>query len=103
MDVGLLLAIATIGGFLSGAIAGSRGLGFWTYFVIGFLLPIIGLLIALTATPTKLGQLTPASGPGWWPDPTGRFDGRYYDGRSWTRHVARKTPSGEPNQYEDPI
>jgi hypothetical protein len=26
---------------------------------------------------------------GWHPDPTARFDHRYWDGRSWTGHVAR--------------
>lgn len=103
MDVGLLLIVATIGGFLSGIIANSRGLGFGAYFVIGFLLPVLGLIVALTAHPDRLRQLTPASSAGWWPDPTGRFDGRYHDGRTWTRHVARKVTGGEPRQYEDPI
>lgn len=27
--------------------------------------------------------------PGWYPDPTRRFDHRYWDGGSWTEHVAR--------------
>lgn len=26
---------------------------------------------------------------GWYPDPTGRFDQRYYDGTNWTEHAAR--------------
>jgi len=28
------------------------------------------------------------TGPGWYPDPTGRFDVRYYNGRTWTGDVA---------------
>ena len=28
---------------------------------------------------------------GWWPDPTGRFDHRYFNGRFWTEHVTRDT------------
>src|SRR5690606_24341019 len=27
--------------------------------------------------------------PGWHPDPTGRFDIRYWDGTLWTEHVGR--------------
>jgi hypothetical protein len=30
-----------------------------------------------------------SSPPAWHPDPTGRFDHRYWDGRAWTDHVAR--------------
>jgi Domain of unknown function (DUF4328)/Protein of unknown function (DUF2510) len=38
------------------------------------------------------GVPTPApafSPPAWHPDPTGRFDHRYWDGKAWTDHVAR--------------
>ncbi|MCB0987027.1 MAG: DUF2510 domain-containing protein [Acidimicrobiales bacterium] len=32
-----------------------------------------------------------ASAPvgGWFPDPSGRYESRYYDGTAWTEHVAR--------------
>lgn len=30
-----------------------------------------------------------AAGEGWYPDPTGRFENRYWDGQEWTEHVAR--------------
>ena len=30
-----------------------------------------------------------SSPPAWHPDPTGRFDLRYWDGRLWTEHVTR--------------
>jgi hypothetical protein len=26
--------------------------------------------------------------PGWYPDPTGRHEWRYFDGQVWTAHVA---------------
>ena len=29
------------------------------------------------------------AGPGWYPDPTARFDHRYWDGTMWTDHVSR--------------
>jgi hypothetical protein len=28
--------------------------------------------------------------PGWYADPTGRFEHRYWDGGAWTEHVARQ-------------
>lgn len=36
--------------------------------------------------------------PNWYPDPTGRFQFRYWDGAAWTQHVAR---DGTP--YSDPL
>jgi uncharacterized membrane protein YphA (DoxX/SURF4 family) len=30
----------------------------------------------------------------WHPDPTGRYDHRYWDGQAWTEHVARAGRSG---------
>jgi hypothetical protein len=39
-------------------------------------------------------SVTPA---GWYPDPSGRFEMRYWDGTAWTEHVAR---GGQ--QYTDP-
>jgi hypothetical protein len=44
-----------------------------------------------TTTPTQLGS--PASPhapePGWFPDPAGRFDHRWWDGTRWTETVSR--------------
>ena len=37
---------------------------------------------------------TPA---GWYPDPSGRFEMRYWDGLAWTEHVSR-----QGQQYTDP-
>ncbi len=28
--------------------------------------------------------------PGWWPDPFGRHEHRYYDGKKWTDHTSDK-------------
>ncbi len=57
-----------------------------------------------TATPYQATSATPAaaaSAPsvpaGWYADPAGRFDLRYWDGGKWTEHVAR---GGQ--QYTDP-
>ncbi len=40
---------------------------------------------------------TPAVPAGWYADPAGRFELRYWDGTAWTEHVSR---SGQ--QYTDP-
>lgn len=39
------------------------------------------------------------SEPGWYPDPTGRFDRRYFSGRFWTEHVTR---DAQQRQLIDP-
>jgi hypothetical protein len=40
---------------------------------------------------------TPAVAAGWYADPAGRFELRYWDGGTWTEHVSR---AGQ--QYTDP-
>lgn len=40
---------------------------------------------------------TPAVPPGWYADPAGRYELRYWDGSAWTEHVSR---AGQ--QYTDP-
>jgi Domain of unknown function (DUF4328)/Protein of unknown function (DUF2510) len=37
---------------------------------------------------------TTADGPGWYPDPSRRFDHRYWDGSTWTEHVSRGGVAG---------
>jgi hypothetical protein len=48
------------------------------------------------AVPRGFGR--PVSPPAWHPDPTGRFDERWWDGQLWTDHVVR---DGE--RAEDPV
>ncbi|MEJ7724290.1 MAG: DUF2510 domain-containing protein, partial [Ilumatobacteraceae bacterium] len=40
---------------------------------------------------------SPSVPPGWYADPSSRFELRYWDGSAWTEHVSR---SGQ--QYTDP-
>jgi hypothetical protein len=40
---------------------------------------------------------TPAVPAGWYADPAGRYELRYWDGSQWTEHVSR---AGQ--QYTDP-
>jgi hypothetical protein len=42
---------------------------------------------AAAASGNGSGSATPPAG--WFPDPTGRFEQRYWDGGAWTDHVAR--------------
>lgn len=56
----------------------------------------------LLGSPPVLQQsVSPQLPPeGWWPDPSGRFDRRYFDGQRWTEHVTR---DAEQRQYTDPL
>jgi hypothetical protein len=95
----MLFVGAGVAGFVAALIANNKGHSFIGYFFIGMFLGPIGILLAaLTPGPGKLGQLTPASGEGWWPDPTGRFEYRYFNGRHWTLYVGRNGV-----RYEDPL
>ena len=31
---------------------------------------------------------------GWYPDPTGRYEARYWDGQKWTKHVSHYGATG---------
>ena len=66
--------------------------------------PIIEPTPATTYTPAPTTQYTPAPAAaapavpaGWYADPAGRFELRYWDGGTWTEHVSR---AGQ--QYTDP-
>jgi hypothetical protein len=70
-------------------------------------LVVVGLTRRQEAAATALGPALPGavprgfgrpSPPAWHPDPTGRFDLRWWDGRLWTEHVTR---DGRPEV--DPI
>ena len=49
---------------------------------------------AAAATPAAAAPAVPA---GWYADPAGRFELRYWDGSTWTEHVSR---AGQ--QFTDP-
>jgi hypothetical protein len=50
-----------------------------------------------TYAPTVAAAATPAVPAGWYADPAGRFELRYWDGGTWTEHVSR---AGQ--QFTDP-
>lgn len=59
--------------------------------------PLGGLRVAPTTT----------DGPGWYADPSGAFDHRYWDGAAWTEHVSRggvadTAPVVPADWYPDP-
>lgn len=91
---------------LIGAVIGStKRMGAFAGLVLGFLLGPIGVIVALvmpSRSPLQQVQARP-EGAGWHPDPLGRFDGRYFDGRQWTQHVGRVGPDGVRQQFEDPL
>src|SRR4051812_4193806 len=104
-----------LGGLIGWAIAKGKGrgaAGFWLGLLLGWIGWIIaaclspspqaearriaethGHLMAMTAS-MQLRQPVPTpgtygGGPGWYPDPLGRFEHRYWDGARWTEHVSR--------------
>jgi Protein of unknown function (DUF2510) len=52
---------------------------------------------AATQATTPTTPSTPNVPPGWYADPAGRYELRYWDGSAWTEHVSR---AGQ--QYTDP-
>jgi len=50
-----------------------------------------------SAPPTEAQSAVPTTPAGWYPDPSSRFEMRYWDGNGWTEHVAR---GGQ--QFTDP-
>jgi len=70
-------------------------------------LVILGIPVALVVLIVRLAggsrsrtaaSAPPLAGPpGWHPDPSGRFEARYFDGIRWTEHVTRDgTPGIDP-------
>ena len=49
------------------------------------------------STPASSAPSTPSVPAGWYADPAGRYELRYWDGSAWTEHVSR---AGQ--QYTDP-
>jgi hypothetical protein len=57
--------------------------------------------------PVAVGAGTTGDGPGWYADPGGRYDHRYWDGVAWTEHVSTAgepttAPVTPPDWYPDP-
>jgi len=55
----------------------------------------------------QYGAPSTADGPGWYGDPSGRYDHRYWDGSAWTEHVSRAgvastAPVVPADWYPDP-
>ena len=112
-----LLAWVAIGGGVGALIGSSKGKG-GTGFVLGLLLGFIGWIIiaVLPRSADKEAEFqrqvafagdrsTAPSVPGQWaPDPYGRFDHRYFDGRDWTSHVTRDGQSlSDPVGFPPPV
>jgi len=92
-------------GLLGAAIGSSKGMT-GTGLLLGALLGLIGIIILLFMKPANqpaAGTYAPATAPGativgWHPDPTRRYQLRYYDGAAWTPQV-----SNSGVQANDPL
>ena len=56
------------------------------------------MVLALTSLPMEPFDTAPDTVAGWYPDPTQRFEYRYYNGERWTADVAQHS-----NRYIDPM
>jgi len=86
---GTVLLIAVICGFIAGYVASGKGHSYGGYFVVGFLLGPIGVVIAIIVQPPAGSaglQRGSFSAPG--PRP-GLFHRSYYDGQAWTDRPSR--------------
>jgi hypothetical protein len=96
----LALASAVVFGFLGALVGRAKG-RVGTGAVLGFLLGIFGLII-IALLPSRRYAMPPVAAPRqyqpvppleavpaqWAPDPSGRHELRWWDGRGWSEHVA---------------
>jgi hypothetical protein len=94
------IGIGFVFGVVGMAIGSNNKVGAGAGFFFGALLGPIGWLIAASgAKRTTLDRIeSRPSEPGWFQDPLGRFDARWFDGTRWTGHVTR----GQ-SVLEDPV
>ena len=69
------------------SVAANKGLSAGGYFLLGFLLGLVGLAIALIAQPRPANLPGLAARAGWYSDPWCVAALRYFDGHQWTGHV----------------
>lgn len=90
--IGVALVVCVTFGLIAGAIGytrmGDSTGAFFGFFLIGFLLPIVGLIAAALAKPPAEAPRP----PGWYPDPWGHAPMRWWDGYQWTWHLTGPQP-----------
>jgi hypothetical protein len=116
----LLIVVVALVGLVPTVIGISRAAsnndtGWLVGIILGWLLLGVGWIVAIVYLATvdgprrrdqqRFGWSTPAPPPpgtplpavqpaGWFPDPSGRCDQRYWDGQRWTEHVMRGSSQG---------
>lgn len=86
--IGVGITVGVICGFLSAAIAQHKGFSGGPFFLLGFFLGVIGLVITAAARPAP-PRFTPA---GWYPDPWREAPSRWHDGTQWTPYTQAPQP-----------
>lgn len=80
--VGVVAFTAITCGLISSAVATTKGLSAIGYFFVGLILGLIGIVVAICARPAG-----PAT-PGWYADPFGKAQYRWWDGKHWRPETA---------------
>jgi hypothetical protein len=93
------LVVGILCATISGLIAQQKGLPAGGYMVAGFILGVIGLVIAALARPAARTM------PGWYPDPWQQAPLRWHDGQQWTAqtHNGVSTPYPAPATVTDAL
>lgn len=76
MTLVVIVGICLVGGTLAGAVAQARGGSFANFFVVGAVLPLVGVVLAAVHKP--------AARPGWYADPWRQSAYRWHNGVNWT-------------------
>ena len=86
--LGVIIALAYLAPvILTVVIADRKGLSFIGFMLFALAFWPAALVVVLVTKRRDPSSSSGPSAPGWFPDPAGRHDHRYFDGAAWTTRV----------------